>query len=370
MLGWARLAAGLAAAWSLAACAPAALLPYRPDQPATVTLPVALAGVGDARAAFASLFAAELGAGGGQGAGPWLHGTPPALPAALPPDLHARFAVRAASTSVLMVTGLFGDCLGAQAVPFGDGLMRPPPAALDEGYRQYDDLGLHSIRFVPVPGRASTEANGKRLAEAIRAEAARPGVERIVLVGYSKGVPDLQHALALLQRDGGVPAAVAALVSIAGAVMGTPLADHYESTYDAVSPHVTPFDCSPSQGGDMASLTRRDRVAWLAAHPLPPGLAAFSIVAHAPVTEMSPLLRVPAQWLAAADPRNDGQLLASDAMLPGSTLLAEARADHWDVALPRDRHPDAMMRALTSGRGYPREALFRATLKWVVATAP
>jgi hypothetical protein len=46
------------------------------------------------------------------------------------------------------------------------------------------------------------------------------------------------------------------------------------------------------------------------------------------------------------------------------------RADHWDVALPRDRHPDAMMRALTSGRGYPREALFRATLKWVVTTAP
>ncbi len=303
MIGRARIVAGLAAAWSLGACAPAALLPYRPDQPATVTLPVALAGVGDARAAFATLFATELHAGDGTRQGPWLHGVP-ALTTPAPPDpgLHTRFAARAASTSVLMVTGLFGDCLGAQAVPFGDGLMRPPPAALDEGYRQYDDLGLLSIRFVQVPGRASTDANGKRLAEAIRAEAARPGVERIVLVGYSKGVPDLQHALALLQRDGGVPVAVAALVSIAGAVMGTPLADHYESAYDAVSPHVTPFDCTPSQGGDMASLTRRERVAWLAAHPLPPGLAAYSIVAHAPVAEMSPLLRVPAQWLAAADP--------------------------------------------------------------------
>jgi hypothetical protein len=368
---WMRITAACMALWSVSACAPTALLSYRPDQPPTVTLPVARAGIGDARPAFAALFAAELHAGDGGGQGPWLHGVP-ALSTPAPPDpgLHARFAARAASTSVLMVTGLFGDCLGAQAVPFGDGLMRPPPATLDEGYRQYDDLGLLSIRFVSVPGRASTEANGKRLAEAIRAEAARPGVERIVLVGYSKGVPDLQHALALLQRDGGVPAAVAALVSIAGAVMGTPLADHYESAYDAVSPHVTPFDCSPSQGGDLASLTRRERVAWLAAHPLPPGLAAFSIVAHAPAADMSPLLRVPAQWLAAVDPRNDGQLLASDAMLPGSTLLAEVRADHWDVALPRDRHPDAMMRALTSGRGYPREALFRATLKWVVGTAP
>jgi hypothetical protein len=41
------------------------------------------------------------------------------------------------------------------------------------------------------------------------------------------------------------------------------------------------------------------------------------------------------------DERNDGQVLAVDAVLPGSTLLAEARADHWDVALPRDRHPSA-----------------------------
>jgi hypothetical protein len=86
--------------------------------------------------------------------------------------------------------------------------------------------------------------------------------------------------------------------------------------------------------------------------------------------DMAPLLRVTARQLAAIDPRNDGQLLASDALLPGSTLLAELHADHWDVALPRDRHPNEMLRALTSGRGFPREALFRTTLKWVVGTAP
>ncbi len=364
------MAAGMAAAWSLAACAPTALLPYRPDQPATVTLPVALAGVGDARPAFASLFAAELGAGAGLGPGPWLHGAPAVLPPALPPDLEARFAERAASTSVLVVTGLFGDCLGAQALPFGDGVIRPPQQGIDAGYRQYGDLGLHSIRLLPVPGRASTEANGQRLAQALKAEAARPGVVRLVLVGYSKGVPDLQHALALLQREGGVPREIAALVSVAGAVMGTPLADFYQPVYDSVSPHVAPFDCTPAQGGDLASLTRHERVAWLATHPPPPGLVSFSIVAHAPVEDMAPPLRVTARQLAAIDPRNDGQLLASDAVLPGSTLLAELHADHWDVALPRDRHPDAMMRALTSGRGFPREALFRATLKWVVGTAP
>jgi hypothetical protein len=74
--------------------------------------------------------------------------------------------------------------------------------------------------------------------------------------------------------------------------------------------------------------------------------------------------------LSVLDARNDGQLLASDAMLPRSTLLAEARADHWDVALPRDRHPNALIRLLSSGRAYPREALFRAMMQWVVGDGP
>jgi len=40
------------------------------------------------------------------------------------------------------------------------------------------------------------------------------------------------------------------------------------------------------------------------------------------------------------------------------------------VAIPRDRDPKPLLRASTSGRSYPREALFRATLKWVVAAGP
>jgi hypothetical protein len=370
MMRCARATALLLAAWLVAACAPAAFVPYRPGEPPTVTLPVALAGVIDARAGFAVLYAAELRTPGRIDAGTWLHMPPDAASPGLPASLPAVFAERAASTSVLVVGGLFGDCLGAQAVPFGDGVDRPPERSAVDSYAQYADLGLRSIRLVPLPGRASSDANGRLLAEAIRAEAAVPGVQRIVLVGYSKGVPDALHALALLQHESGLPRSVVALVSIAGAVMGTPLADFYQPAYDAVSPRVTPFDCTPSQGDELASVTRRERIAWLAAKPPPAGLAYYSIVAHAPLDEMAPPLRLTARQLAAIDPRNDGQLLAADAVLPGSTLLAEVRADHWDVALPRDRGPPTLTRAMTSGRGYPREALFRATLKWVVATAP
>ncbi len=265
---------------------------------------------------------------------------------------------------------MFGDCVDTQSVPFGDGLTRPRERSAVNAYGQYADLGLLGIRLILLPGRVSSATNGALVARAIRGEAARPGVQRIVLIGYSKGTADAMEALAELQAAGGVPAAVTALVSVTGAVMGTPVADRFERLYEVASPLVQPFDCSPSDGHDLASVTRRVRGAWLAANPLPVGLRYYSITAYAAREEIAPLLRPVYDQLSAFDARNDGQLLASDAILPRSVLLAEARADHWDVALPRDRHPSAFMRSLTSGRAYPREALFRAAVQWVVGDGP
>jgi hypothetical protein len=362
-----RIAGLLLAAVLGAGCAPAALLTYRPDQPLTANLPLARAGIDDARPAFAKVLAAELAGTTDVSAIAWLPAQArDAMPAIDHAAMAARFTERAPSTSVLIAPGLFGDCVSAQSVPFGDGVLRAPDRSPVDAYRQYDALGLRSIRTVPLPGRASSEVNGGLLAEAIRAEAARPGVQRIIVIGYSKGMSDLLHALALLARDGSLPRSLVAVVSVAGAVTGTPLADYYQPTYDAISPRVTPLDCTPSQGGDLGSLTRRERVAWLAANPLPAGPAYYSIVAHTVPEEMSPALRWPSRLLAAIEPRNDGQLVAADALLPGSTLLLEARSDHWDLALPLDRHPDAALRALTSGRAFPREALFAATVKWAL----
>jgi hypothetical protein len=366
---WAALLTALACA----ACAPVAVQPERTSLAPTVTLPISMAGVADARQAFAALFDDELRARGGADAGhdnAWLHGVSPRVGdhADQLSALRRAYGERAASTSVLLVPGMFGDCVDTQSVPFGDGLTRTRERSAIDAYGQYADLGLLGIRLILLPGRASSAANGAVLARAIRDELARPGVQRIVLVGYSKGIADALHALAQLQADGGVPSAVKALVSVSGAVMGTPLAEQFERWYEIASPLVQPFDCSPSDGHDLASLTRRERLAWLVANPLPARLHYYSITAYAARDEIAPPLRPFHDRLSAVDARNDGQLLASDAILPGSVLLAEARADHWDVALPRDRHPNPFMRSLTSGRAYPREALFSAMLKWVIAS--
>lgn len=369
------------AAMLLTACASEPLLSYRPDAAVVANLPVGLNGVTDQRTLFASAFARELRGASPEASTPfsqslglasWLHGVPEeaATEVGAIDSLWQRFGERKAHTAVLVIPGLFGDCVADQSVPFGDGVQRTVDSSPIEAYGQYAGLGLHTIRLVPLPGREPSARNGAVLAAAIRAEAARPGVDRLVLVAYSKGVADALHALSELEQDGSLPKQLMALVSVAGVVMGSPLADRFESTYAALSPSVNPMNCSASKGDELASITRRERMAWLASHHPPAALRYYSIVAYADDAETAPALRPGRRILAALDPRNDGQLMASDAILPGSALLATVRSDHWDVALPRDRHPSALMRAFASGRHYPREALFRAILSWVVGYPP
>ncbi|MEJ6004171.1 hypothetical protein WG899_01310 [Paucibacter sp. AS339] len=346
-----------------------------------VNLPIAAAGISDQRQAFGALFAQELREHPGdkpQAFEAWLHGIDAKTQQAAGNGsseqlrlIQQRFAERASSSTVLLVPGLFSDCFDDQSVPFGDGLVRERTLSRTEAYRQYADLGLADIRAVAVPGRESSAANAKRVAEAIRQAAARPGVQRIVLVAYSKGVPDTLRALALLQADAdGLPKAVTDLVSVAGVVMGTRLADHFEDIFESLSTRVDPFGCSASDGQEVSSVTQRESVAWLVANPPPASMRYHSVVGFVPSHEVGISLRPFHSALNNIDPRNDGQLLSRDAILPGSSLLAEARADHWDIALPRERHPSAWMRASTSERGYPREALFRSMVKWTLGTSP
>lgn len=365
--GWALLVC------MLSACAPGPLLSYRSDQPPTVNLPLAAAGVTDQRQAFGALFAKELQAsklGSGDDTRIWLHGVSGEAAASAQSSTRAAFTAHAGETSVILVPGLFGDCLGVYAMPFGDGIEYPRGSPANAAYQRYADLGLRDIHMAVLPGRASSAANGVRLAAQIRDAAARPGVKHIVLVAYSKGVADSLNALEVLRSNGGIPPQVQALVSVAGTVMGSPVADYFESVYASVSPHLTPLACTPSEGGDVASVTRHERVAWLAEHSLPEGIAYYSIVAFMPPGEMAPALRPSARMLAAIDPRNDGQVLAADAIFPRGTLLAEVRADHWSVALPRTEHPNLLMRAASSGAPFPQEVLLRSTLVWVVGGLP
>jgi hypothetical protein len=351
-------------------CASLAATNDRPDATLTVSLPLALADVKDVREAFAALFSRELTQhppASEQGINAWLHlAVNNAPPFQGPVADSALFTRQARTTAVLIVPGMFGDCIDDQSVPFGDGVLRTRERSTTESYMQYADLGLRTIRLVAVPGRMSTVDNGRVLAAAIRTEAASPEVERILLVAYSKGAIDALEALSVLATEREVLAKVKALISVAGPIMGTPVADRFEAIYGVLSPRLNPFACSPSDGYDIASVTRRERAGRMQDYVPATGVKTYSVIAYARPELMAPPLRALYAQLAAMDPRNDGQILASDAILPGSTLLAAARSDHWDVALPRSLHPNVLLRGVTSGRSYPRAALFRALIKWVL----
>lgn len=321
----------------------------------------------DARREFAPLFDQALALHGAGGtAASWLHDVEGAEPTASVRTRRRRFNERAEHSAVLIVPGLFGDCVAAQSVPFGDGQVRSAVRSPREAYARYAVLGLHTLRMVPLPGRAHAADNGALLAQALRAEATRPGVRRLVLVGYSKGVTDALHALARLDAERALPSMPLALVSVAGLVHGSLLVRQYQRLYEALLPSGALLDCGASDGRELQDLTPAAMAAWWQRHRLPRSVRAYSVTSHAPREAIAPALRPFHDELAAVDARNDGQLIAPHALLPGSTWLAEARSDHWGIALPLDRHPSALMRALAAGDAFEREALLTALLWWVL----
>jgi len=221
-----------------------------------------------------------------------------------------------------------------------------------------------------VPGRASSTANGEIVARELLAEAGRADVDRIVLIGYSKGVPDLLEGLARLQQQGRGPAKLQSMVSMAGVVMGTPLADKFGSLCEALSGAMELAGCPPSSGGEVQSMMRAVRGTWLADAVLPSSPRYYSIVGQAEREDVALALSGFFDRLSRLDLRNDGQVLLPDAILPGSTLLAVANSDHWNFVLPFARSPSRVLQAqLASGRDFPREMLFRAIVRTVTAPA-
>jgi hypothetical protein len=289
-------------------------------------------------------------------------GPAPAPPPLAPPPSPGAPLSR---ISVLFAPGLFSDCVDTQSVPFGDGIVRAREESYTAAYGPYADLGLADIRSMMTLGRASSERNGELIEAELLKEAAKPEVGTIIVVGYSKGLPDALHALVSLQKANRLPAKVKALVSASGVVMGTPIADKNASLYTTFAGLMKIGGCPKSEGGELESLTRRVQAAWMAqAVPLP-ALAYYSLTAHAPRDEIAGGLVMYYDDLAKLDARNDGQVITAEAIMPGSQLIGEARSDHWNFVLPMQRYPSALVAGMAYPVEYPRVPLLRAVVRYV-----
>lgn len=326
------------------------LAPQSAAAPVSSPVPVSQAGIEDGRGRFREIFCAVLAARSTAGAREMscdralerLADEPrgsgrPVDPAALRPD-----------RTVLFVPGLFSDCI-AQDSRFAQTMQ---VRVTEMGYR---------ARTVPVSGLSSSSRNAGLIRDALAKLPESEPSRRAIIVGHSKGVVDTLVALVAYPET---RAKVAAVISLAGAVGGSPLAELGSTGLLGAVSEAPGLGCRSGDLGGLESLSPVRRRAWLAEHALPEGVRYFSVVALPQPDRISLGLKIPHALLSRTDARNDGQLIYSDQVVPHSTLLGYANADHWAMATDLTRSKSAIVRTVADRNDYPRAALLESALRY------
>jgi hypothetical protein len=317
----------------------------------SVLLPASQGGVTDGRARFREIYKEVLSARSPKrpagvpyddGSTLWkLSGEVPATGKPVPsgpPDSTFR---------VVIVPGLLAECVTDMTTAFGD------------ARKQLEDFG-YKMDYIQTKGRRASGVNADLIRDAVMG---MPASDKIIFATHSKGTVD---ALEALVNYPAVAERTAAVISFSGAVNGSPLADMFPEFLLKIANKIPLSSCPPGEGTEAVdSLRRNVRMSWLSAHPLPGNVRYYSLVAFASRENTSRLLRPTFDILAKTDPVNDGQVLSTDAIIPGSVLLGYPNADHWAVAMPVSKQKSPLLAALVDKNDYPRAALLEAALRFV-----
>jgi hypothetical protein len=104
---------------------------------------------------------------------------------------------------------------------------------------------------------------------------------------------------------------------------------------------------------------------WLASNRLPRAVRYYSLAAFAERENISLLLQPFYDELSEVDPRNDGQVLFHDALIPGGTLLGYLNGDHWAVAVPFGREHPTLTAPFVTHNEFPREVLLESVVRFI-----
>ena len=231
-----------------------------------------------------------------------------------------------------------------------------------------DTIPVHLRQFgydmttLDVAGLSSNEKNAQMIRDAIMAMPHEGIQPDLVLVGYSKGAPDILEAVVNYPE---IHNRVAAVVSAAGSIGGSPLANDAEQSQLNMLQHFPGSKCTPGDEGALDSLRPATRKAWLAENTLPEGIAYYSLMTFPEPERISSLLRGSYRKISKVDARNDSQVIFYDQFIPGSTLVGYLNADHWALAVPIARTHDIVGEILVDQNDYPREALHEALLRFI-----
>ena len=261
------------------------------------------------------------------------------------------YTVEPTERYTLIVPGLLGSSVRTLVAP----LLCARERLTVEGYK---------LKVAWVSGRSGCEFNAKRLREDVLEMANRSG-QAVNIIGYSKGCADAIH---MLGRHEDTHKAVSALVSYAGVVLGTPLADSVPNWVNTLLRYLPLPGDSYGDGLAISDLSRRKRQQWLLDHPLPSGVRLASIAASPSAELVSRILKGSYQRLSQLDKHNDSQVLCNDAIIPTSELLAVVNADHWAIALPIAERHSLLARLLVNKNRFPRDVLIQASIDHLSTT--
>jgi dienelactone hydrolase len=341
----------IAGCHALTACTPAPLIAYSTDTPPLVLVPASQAGVKDQRARFREIFCSILDTRGSE------------LPDSRPcEEALTRVGSEPAGTGKpvdlgqskrhligVMVAGVGYEC-------FEQWLQAPGSVAVHLRQFGYD------LVQIKVDALSSSAKNARQIRDAIMAMPTDAGPSRLVLIGYSKGAPDILEAMVAYPQIRG---RVAAVISAAGSVGGSALANDAEQYQADLLRHFPGATCDSGDGGAIDSLRPATRKNWLAQNRLPSELNYYSLVTFPQPDHISAVLKSSYNKLARIDARNDSQVIFYDQIVPGSRLMGYINADHWALAVPIARSHSTLGSLLVTQNAYPREALAEAMLRFV-----
>jgi len=220
----------------------------------------------------------------------------------------------------------------------------------------------YNLKMLKVEGLSSSTRNAELIHDAILALPVLNKNNKLVLIGYSKGANDILEALVAYPK---LHTHIAAIVSIAGAIGGSPLAEDAEQTHLSLLTKWPGAKCTNGDAGAIASLRPSVRQAWLSRNSLPGNIPYFSLVTLPEPDRVSVALKPSYNRLRLIDSRNDGQLLFFDQLIPRGSLLGYLNADHWAIAVPIGRSHELIGTTIADQNDFPREVLFEAILRFV-----